>query len=228
MLLSLSPGNEVDYAHLPAMRRANMVRLTRDVWDRRISIDRCFEAWDRYVRVGAQGFWPDLDMIPFGQLRLCLPPDRVTPGARMPSEGSMRWCQWTAEQQKTFLTMLALAASPMFMGGDLLSAPDEVFSLLTTREIIACNQNGVVGRKVAEQGGVEAWKTESPDGSRCWLGIFNRNEHSARISLQPSDVGLFDEARGARDVWSGRALLEEHDAVLPPDGVAFFEINREA
>lgn len=221
MMLSLSPGNVVDYGHARAFARANMVRLTRDVWDRRVSIDRCFEAWAAYNEAGVSGFWPDLDMIPIGHLRRCLPPWSLSPGGQVPSEGMERDCGWTLDQKRTFLTMLALAASPMFMGGELVGADEEVFELLTCPELVACNQSVRTGRCTWQRGSVQVWTAESRlgDGGR-WVGVFNRDEQrGALVALSASEHGL---AGGlVREIWSGRELCVPGEVWIPPDGVVF-------
>jgi alpha-galactosidase len=233
MLLSLSPGNVVDYAHIDAYRRANMVRLTRDVWDRRISLDRCFDAWDRFQAQGASGFWPDLDMIPMGRLRVCLPPDRVAPGCPLPSEGVARECEWTVDQQKTFLTMLAMAASPMFIGSDLLTLEDSAVQMLTHPQLIACNQNGVVGRKVWAGGGVEVWHTphKGGRGASGWIAIFNRNLEPVSAKLDRAQLGLqSDRDWHASDVWQCREIVVGGDGLqgtIAADGVVFLKFGWE-
>jgi len=215
IVLSLSPGNAVDWDDLPAYSRANMVRLTRDVWDRPECLDRCFDAWAAYGAHGASGFWPDLDMMPLGHLRLCLPPENVTPGVRMPSEGTERWCRWTAAQQRTFVTMLAMAASPMFLGGDLLTLPQEAWTLIGNADIIACNRNAVVGQRVARRGSVEIWRTPRRDGAGGWIGLFNRGAAAERVELNLGQ-GF------ARDVWSGEQVaLDPLRTGIPAGGVCF-------
>jgi alpha-galactosidase len=226
MMLSLSPGNVVDYGHVHAFRRANMVRLTRDVWDRRICIDRGFEAWAAWHKAGCSGFWPDLDMIPIGHLRLCLSADNLTPGARMPSEGMERDCQWSRDQRLTFLTMLGLAASPLFMGGDLVSAGDDVFELLTCKGLIACNQSVAPGERTWQRSGVEVWAAQSRAGDgRRWAGVFNRSEREpARLCLSEGEHGL---ATGTtKDIWSGRDVRLPGEVWLPPDGVVLLRCDR--
>ena len=74
MLLSLSPGGQVDPEALDFFRMANMLRVTKDVWDEQADIDACFLAWRKWQGKERSGFWIDMDMIPFGELQLMSPP----------------------------------------------------------------------------------------------------------------------------------------------------------
>ncbi|MBT7171960.1 MAG: glycoside hydrolase family 27 protein, partial [Phycisphaerales bacterium] len=74
-------------------------------------------------------------------------------------KGNVRWSELTKPQHITFITMRALSASPLMIGGDLPTMDEFSFSLLTDKEMIACNQNGVMGTLKYEQAGVETWVT---------------------------------------------------------------------
>lgn len=71
------------------------------------------------------GFWPDLDMIPFGRLCVINDADDLI----IPVEERSRQSNMTKNQMKTFISQRALAASPLFIGGDLLTMDEYTFSL---------------------------------------------------------------------------------------------------
>ena len=52
---------------------ANMLRVTKDIWDEAHYIDNCFEAWNKWTGKETDNFWIDMDMIPFGQLLMMSP-----------------------------------------------------------------------------------------------------------------------------------------------------------
>ena len=52
MIYSLSPGDVHHPTHLPYYKRANMLRITRDIWDNPLSIEKGFFAWEKFQ--GAQ------------------------------------------------------------------------------------------------------------------------------------------------------------------------------
>ena len=162
MLLSLSPGGQVNPEALDFYRMANMLRVTKDVWDEQEYIDACFLAWRKWQGKEQPGFWIDMDMIPFGELQLMSPPSADASKTvldkgdiALAGKGVHRVCQLTKPQMETFITMRALAASPLMMGGDLPSLDDFALKLITDREMLACNQNGVMGSLVVDEGG---WK----------------------------------------------------------------------
>jgi len=79
IVLSLSPGGDVDPNALDSFKKANMLRVTNDIWDDQLGIDQCFDTWKIWVGKEEPGFWIDMDMIPFGQLQLQNPkPEGLT------------------------------------------------------------------------------------------------------------------------------------------------------
>jgi len=228
IVLSLSPGGKSDLRHLRTYRMANMVRTTADVWDNRASLSRAFDAWYRWRGVGGEGFWPDLDMIPFGRLRVRFPGPPVPPGTALTKgEGPERDCALTLDQQRTFITMRALAASPLFMGGDLPTLDAQSLSLIRNEEVLACNQNGVVGRRVYSADQLEVWLAPSrQDRRRGWLGLFNRKETSRTVRLSAKDIPWLG-ARRLYDVWAGRSLPveKERQFEIGADGAVFLRFE---
>lgn len=234
MVFSLSPGKTTNLRDLPYYRRANMVRITSDIWDRREDLDKSFAAWKRFQGTTCEGFWPDLDMIPFGQLLL------MSPAAAGKSEdvglagyGHNRWCQLTKDQQYTFITMRALAASPLFPGGDLPTLDEFSLELLTNKEMLACDQNGVMGTNVCEQDNVEVWVApHKQHPGQGWLGVFNRNQVPKTVTLSREDLSL-DASAGYRclDVWKDRGFAlgkEGHSFEIAADGVALVRFEERA
>lgn len=232
MVLSLSPGGNTDRQHLAEYRRADMLRTTKDIWDDLVSLERAFTAWREWQELGGNGFWPDLDMIPFGQLLVRY--GVVSPSgqqAALHGKGGARTCQLTRNQQETFMAMRALAASPLFVGGDLPTMDASYLELLTNAGMLACNQNGVVGRLVYERDGVEVWRTPHRDDSaRGWFGVFNRTEQPISVTLGPEELGLQQQGEVSswqlHDVWRGCQLASvtaTHPGTfsIGPDGVAF-------
>ena len=46
VVLSLSPGDEINVAHSDAYKKANMVRITSDIWDNKGSLETTFKRWE--------------------------------------------------------------------------------------------------------------------------------------------------------------------------------------
>ncbi|WJH35462.1 hypothetical protein N6H14_05380 [Paenibacillus sp. CC-CFT747] len=232
MALSLSPGGQTNKERMPVYVQANMLRTTTDIWDNRNDLDKAFAAWETYNDVRVEGFWPDLDMIPFGHLMLWNPREQgaaITDddNLELSGKGHERMSGLSRNQKRTFITVRALAASPLFMGGDLPTSDEEAFDLITNREMLACNQNGVMGRLVHRRDGIDVWMTPSAsERGAGWIGVFNRTEEERRVGLSRSELGLeagaaytFGSLWTHEEPWSDDGF--QLDAEIGPDGVLF-------
>lgn len=234
ILLSLSPGNTVDPNAIEQFKMANMLRVTQDVWDEQKYIDDCFAAWRKWQGKEEPGFWIDMDMIPFGQLQLMSPPSEDASKTVMDKgdvalagKGVTRWSQLSKPQMETFITMRALAASPLMMGGDLPTLDDYSLRLITDPDMLACNQNGVMGSLVYEQSGIETWKVARKGASgEGWIGVFNRSGKVSTLTLDGELLGL-DATKHyiLRDVWNRKPRKIGESVNLPPNGVLFLSFR---
>lgn len=227
MVYSLSPGDVHHPAHVNYYKRANMLRITRDIWDNPLSIEKGFFAWDEFQHVSGNGFWPDLDMIPFGRLEV------VNENARQ--------SELSQNQMKTFMAQRALAASPLIIGGDLLTMDDYSFSLLTNKKMLECNQNGVMGVNVYRAGNLDIWLTpHKTDPGKGWIGIFNRTKTDRKVKLNKQDLGFiqfvnsYDLAAASEsflleDVWSNETIIIEDTFTfdLPAGSVGFYKFKKQ-
>ena len=233
ILLSLSPGGKVNPEAISFFRMANMLRVTKDVWDEQSYIDECFKAWRKWQGKEQPGFWIDMDMIPFGQLQLMSPPSVDSSKTvldkgdiALSGKGVHRECQLTKPQMETFITIRALAASPLMMGGDLPSLNDFALKLITNSDMLACNQNGVMGSLIIEEPGLETWRVFQQDfDNQGWIGIFNRSFDKISFSLDAYRLGFADETYTLYDVWNRKELLYGSMIDLEPNGVLFIKFG---
>ena len=226
MIFSLSPGDVHHQTHIPYYKRANMLRITADIWDNPWSIEKGFVAWNKFQNVSGPSFWIDMDMIPFGRL------DVVNERAR-PSK-------FNQDQMRTFITQRAMATSPLLIGGDLLTMDDFSYSLLTNQDMLACNQNGIMGVNVYRAGKIEIWLTpHKMDPRKGWVGIFNRTTTDREVPLTKHDLGFVafeksynltaaNESFQLNSIWSEETIKikDKHTFTLPAEGVAFFKFQR--
>ncbi|MDQ8201187.1 glycoside hydrolase family 27 protein [Pelagicoccus enzymogenes] len=231
ILLSLSPGGSVDPAAIESFQMAHMLRVTNDVWDTAKHIDECFEAWRKWTGKEADNFWIDMDMIPFGQLLMMSPEKEMGAGSgedavRLAGHGYRRWQQFSRDQMFTFITLRALSASPLMVGGDLPTMDGFSLRLLTDPDMLACNQNGVMGKLVSDEEGIEVWKTpeEGKSGSG-WIGVFNRTDRVKTVALSSAFLEL-EGKKKLYNIWKGRKAYDlglgtSHEIDIQPDGVTF-------
>ncbi|HOF88711.1 MAG TPA: glycoside hydrolase family 27 protein, partial [Armatimonadota bacterium] len=229
IVLSLSPGNGHHPDGWPSYFRANMIRTSGDIWDDREDFRWVFERWQTFMPLLAQlphGCWLDMDMIPFGELQVWNPAaDEPVGHMLMNGRGARRMSGLNDPQKRTFMTMRALAASPLFMGGNLPGTDDYSFQLLTDPELLACNQHGVTGHLVTYTEWTSTWQTPHrarPDSG--WFGIFNRDGAHPRDIV--ADAGVLDIPPHSRlfDIWNRRDLGDLTAPLcvtVPPDDVLF-------
>lgn len=252
MVISLSPGGSANLKDMAYYLPAHMVRITSDIWDEPVAIERGFEAWQRWQGIGRADFWPDLDMIPFGQLCLMNRPEHQDAliDTRLAGKGTTRWSRFTPAQMRTFITQRALAASPLMVGGDLPTMDAYPLELLTNGDMLACNQNGQTATLVKVMDGIEMWSTAATDKTiRGWIGLFNRSSERRPVKVSKDFLELENYYLGNRqashsmnqpfprpfrlkDVWSDKQHLlqdEEITFTISPGDVLFLayeEIGR--
>ena len=229
IVLSLSPGNGHNEDGWPAYFRANMIRTSGDIWDDREDFRWVFERWQNFMPLLDKlplGCWLDMDMIPFGELQVWnSATDKQTGHILMNGKGSRRMSALNSAQKRTFMTMRALAASPLMMGGNLPGMDEESFRLLTHPDVLACNQNGVTGKLVTYTDWTNTWLTpQRTQAGAGWFGIFNRDGADPREVVADATVlGIAPQSR-LTDIWNRRDLgnlRQPLRLVLPPDEVLF-------
>lgn len=224
---SISPGNVVDPTHVDAYGCADMLRVTADIWDTSDGIARCFKAWEQWSAGTQPRFWIDMDMIPFGRLQLMSPKQSyaksTSSNVRYAGLGNTRQSRLSYEQQLTFITIRALSASPLMIGGDLPTMNERSYKLLTNQEMIKCNQNGVVGTCVYHINDIQVWKTREKNTENGWIGIFNRGKEVQGVNLTSDETGVSVTKR-LKDLWNDKEVMWQDGRLIlsiPPESVAF-------
>ena len=210
-----------------------MLRVTHDIWDNQKSIDSTFAAWRKWQGKERPGFWIDLDMIPFGRLCLTAPTNGVSSKAgrskaevALAGDGHERWSRFTRPQMRTFITQRALAASPLFMGGDLPTLDAYSLHLITDPDMLACNQNAVMGRLILDQDGLETWKVDKQGRmSEGWIGVFNRTDKQVKFSLTSERIGITEADLQLRAVWRNCPMHLNQTVELEPHDVLFLKFG---
>ncbi|XP_051122044.1 uncharacterized protein LOC127245296 isoform X2 [Andrographis paniculata] len=136
IVYSLSPGTSATPAMASNVSSAvNMYRITGDDWDKwedvasHFDVSRDFAAAGKIGANGLRGLsWPDLDMLPLGQL--------TDPGS---NEGPHRRCSLGLNEQRTQMTLWSIAKSPLMFGGDMRDLDDETFALITNPTLLEIN-----------------------------------------------------------------------------------------
>ncbi len=242
MIYSLSPGGTTNLKDLPYYKEAHLIRITSDIWDDSQSINRSFEAMKIWQGRGFSGFWPDLDMIPFGQLQLMKPEEYKSlsqANENLAGKGYNRWSQFSQAQMRTFITQRAIFASPLMVGGDLPTLDEYSLKLITNKDMLSCNQNSQPATLMSDNDSIEVWVTAVPDLKiRGWAAIFNRSNKSKEIFISKKRLGLVsfyntknDNAEKiiqnsflVKNIWEESELILQNEEVkmsIPPNDVVF-------
>jgi hypothetical protein len=223
MVLSLSPGPTAleDAAEVASL--AQMWRISDDVWDLWAPSGHAFPqsllsqfvntaAWAQYAKPGN---WPDADMLPIGELR------------PSPGNGKPRTTALTPTEQRTMLTLWAMARSPLILGANLTLLDDATFKLLSSPDVIRVDQTATASSEVLHSGDIIAWSAtlpaDSPNGSAA-IALFNTGETQAVIDSTFEAYNVEDGTYKVTDAWTGKSLgklksiqqltLEPHASIL--------------
>ncbi|HEY6377021.1 MAG TPA: glycoside hydrolase family 27 protein [Edaphobacter sp.] len=215
IVLSLSPGpTALENAALVG-ENAQLWRISDDVWDKwekgkewSQSLKAQFPviaSWQKYVKAGN---WPDADMLPLGHL------------GPVPGDGKERDTRLTHDEQRTMVTLWAIARSPLFLGANLTQMDGWLESLVTNAEVMAMNQRGREQRLVSEDGNLVAWVSKGDRGQE-YLALFNLGDGEVRVEVPLAKYGLTAEKYAARDIWEKKDLgkVGKVGGVVAPHGV---------
>ncbi|RHN42859.1 putative alpha-galactosidase [Medicago truncatula] len=162
--------------------------------------------------IGAKGLkgssWPDLDMLPFGWLT-----DADTNG------GPHRYSKLNLEEKRTYMTLWALAKSPLMYGGDMRKIDPATYEIITnptvpeinffnSNNIEACEpSNFFWGFPYVDSDGIRSWIATGRKGE-VYLAFFNLNEQKTPVYAKTSDLakvfpGIHISSCQGKEVWSG-------------------------
>ena len=182
----------------------NLWRTTgdiRDAWQSMSGIG--FDQQTGLETAAGPGHWNDPDMLEIGN-------------------GGM-----TDTEYRTHMSLWSMLAAPLLAGNDLRNVPPETLVMLTNSEVIAIDQDplGKQGRRVTKNGDLEVWARPLAGGSWA-VGLFNRGDASAKVTLHPGDVGL-SRITAIRDLWThlDQKAGADYSADVPSHGVAMLKVQ---
>ena len=137
--------------------------------------------------------------------------------------GHTRMSRLSQAEMRTFITLRALSASPLIMGGDLPTMDPFSEALLTNKEMIRANQNGIMGHQVYEKEGLQVWITPAKDGHGGWFGIFNLTDKTCQKSLSLDTILSGYKCKRLYDIWHDRKIKDKRqiEVNLAPYDVCF-------
>ena len=138
------------------------------------------------------------------------------------------------EEDKTHFTMWSMMNSPLLAGNDLRSMSEQTISILTSKEIIALNQDPLVyqARRLVDNGDLEVWAKPlvSTMSGKVAVALLNRSDKAATISFDLNTVGI-DVSKGYnyRDLWAKKDFERSQNKTVtfevPKHGVVVLTID---
>jgi alpha-galactosidase len=227
MVLSLSPGPTA-LEHAPAVSElATMWRVSEDVWDVwdskpgvtfPQSLKGQFARAQQWSELDLEpGHWPDLDMLPLGELR-------PSPGWDEPPHTRL-----TPDEQRSLLTLWAMKQSPLILGANLTLLDDATLHLLTNRDLLRIDQQAVDGGgqvDLDDKSDLRVWvaRVGKNGAEKAVIALFNLGDTPLHVDRSVKDLDLVRAAEPSVadvfNVWTSQPLgrIRRVQATLPSHG----------
>ena len=242
IVLSLSYGPMPLERAEALVGNANMWRLLGDLWDYWDQVLPAFRGLHAWTPFAGPGHWPDPDMLPLGRLR-ALPEgwsknvtmnpgyfDMVSHGGREDAANFL-----SRDEQRTVMTLWAVARCPLMFGGHLPASDAWTLSLITNAEVLAVNQKSRANRQLFHANGLAAWTAEDPESGARYVAVFNLCDPEEKglgtgipVPVRLGDLGLAGSV-AVTDVWSGRpagVVSGVFAPVVPFHGAGLYRLDR--
>jgi len=217
MVFSTSPGATPLATGTNISQNANMWRISDDFWDQWPALLEQFKRLHDWTPYRKNGAWPDADMLPLGIVEF----NRMT--------------RFTAEEQRTLMTLWCIARSPLMHGGDMTRMDDFTLALLANDEVLAVNRNSENNRQLFRTNDLIAWVADVPRSADKYLAVFNtrdsvKNDPASAKAIVPVnlvDLGFFGYVQ-VRDLWQQKnleAVSAEFAPEVPAHGARLFRIG---
>ena len=183
----------------------NSWRTTGDISDNwRSMSDIGFNRQAGLEKYAGPGHWNDPDMLEVGN-------------------GGM-----SDTEYRTHMSLWAILAAPLLAGNDLRNMSTATRDILCNRDVIAVNQDkaGKQGYRIAKDGDQEVW-AKPLSGGNWAVGLFNRGESAAKITVNWSDLKL-SGSHPVRDLWQHEdhgKVSGSYSADVPAHGVVLIRVG---
>lgn len=232
IVLSLSPGPTPLADAVDVQRSAQLWRISNDFWDIwnnphdtngfPQSLKNQFSLLAEWEPYAGPGHWSDADMLPIGYL------------GPHPGWGQPRQSRFTRNEERTLITLWAIARSPLILGANLTRMDAVTESLLTNPEVLDVDQHTTGNHAVtqaAANGNIVIWVAR--EGSDTILAVFNRSDNPARVKLPEwkklgNQFGLDQASYRVRDLWLRKNLgaRQSLSVMVPVHGAVLYRLSR--
>lgn len=136
----------------------------------------------------------------------------------------------TTTEYRSHFSLWSMLAAPLIAGNDLRDMKPEIQEILTSKEVIAVDQDplGREGRRVQKNGDLEVWARPLHDGSRAVI-LFNRGNTEQEIAVNWEDLDYPNHLSAlVRDLWQKKDLGKftgKFSATVPSHGVVMITVK---
>ncbi len=219
MVFSVVPNEQ----NIPLLKEnVHMARTGGDFWDVWQMLKVGFPVAAKAIKNQEPGFWPDLDMLPVGKI-----------GIRLSYKGpNPRISNFTKDELHTLLTLWYIARQPLFIGSYLPETDATTMELLTNKEALAVNRNGINPRQIKFKNAVIIWAADIKDSPDKYLAFFNQWESKEpvnfRVKFEQLGLNATDTYK-VRDLWAQKDLGEFKGEFIWPiiaHGAGLYKISK--
>jgi alpha-galactosidase len=197
IVFSTSPGETPLSSGAHVSQHANLWRISDDFWDSWSALDSQFQRLHDWSQWRADGHYPDADMLPLGSVRT----------------RSNGWTNFTQTEQKTMMTLWAIARSPLMMGGHMPNNDAYTLSLMANSELMEVNQHSINNRSI-QNNTYPIWAADVRDSNDMYLAVFNRTSTGPTpVPVTLSNLGI--KRCNVRNLWTHTDLGEFTDTFSP-------------
>ncbi len=158
-----------------------------------IGVDVSIDLAADLAEFGGPGGWNDLDMLVVG----------------LKGKGQISGTGMSLIEYQTHMSLWCMACSPLMIGCDIRKLEPDTAALLMNREVLAVNQDplGKPARRMKRFGGCEVWAKPLADGAAA-VALINRGSRGEDVLLLAGDIGLTNEPKLARNLWTGEDIAD--------------------
>jgi hypothetical protein len=144
-----------------------------------------------------------------------------------PGWGEPRASRLSKPEQRTLLTLWAIARSPLIMGGNLLLNDAWTNALLTNAEVIAVDQHSKKNHAVETTAKSAVWMAERERETGYYVAVFNRSDETQTLRYAWKDLDLKERDYSLRDLWENKELgrKEAIEITLPAHSSVLYSVR---
>ena len=135
----------------------------------------------------------------------------------------------SGDEYRTHMSLWSMLAAPLLAGNDIRNMTDDIKGILLNKEVIAIDQDpeAMPIREVLNQDN-KTILMRPLKGNDVAVGLFNRTDDSAEMSVKWRDLGLARRKLKIRDLWKHEdmeAAKDEFKAIVPKHGVVLLRVT---